>query len=238
MLAANKPMLGLAARVGFSVSIDPDDRSIRLCRLRLQRLSSASWARRIFCSRGGRARLLSRLGLHGLVALDRRALSRDAAGLLSSTEVEAIRGRIAALTSLPARPKLNRNDFLGALAIFLIVVPSTFPLVLPFVLIADVATAKTVSRAIALAMLFFGGLALGRYADYGSWKIGIMNGGGSTSTSRLNSCAISTRGPTVISTPGASWASGRPSGCAPGLRSPLRRKAFTSDENTRATGMG
>jgi RimJ/RimL family protein N-acetyltransferase len=35
VLAANKPMLGLAARVGFSVSIDPDDRSIRLCRLRL-----------------------------------------------------------------------------------------------------------------------------------------------------------------------------------------------------------
>jgi RimJ/RimL family protein N-acetyltransferase len=35
VLAANKPMLGLAARVGFSVSIDPDDRSIRLCHLRL-----------------------------------------------------------------------------------------------------------------------------------------------------------------------------------------------------------
>ena len=35
VLAANKPMLGLAARVGFDVSIDPDDRSIRLCRLRL-----------------------------------------------------------------------------------------------------------------------------------------------------------------------------------------------------------
>jgi len=35
VLASNKPMLRLAARVGFSVSIDPDDRSIRLCRLRL-----------------------------------------------------------------------------------------------------------------------------------------------------------------------------------------------------------
>ena len=35
VLAANKPMLGLAARVGFDVSIDPGDRSIRLCRLRL-----------------------------------------------------------------------------------------------------------------------------------------------------------------------------------------------------------
>ena len=25
-----------------------------------------------------------------------------------------------------------------------------------------------------LAMLFFGGLALGRYAGYGSWKVGFM----------------------------------------------------------------
>jgi len=35
VLAANKPMLRLAARVGFSVSPDPDDRSVRICRLRL-----------------------------------------------------------------------------------------------------------------------------------------------------------------------------------------------------------
>jgi acetyltransferase len=35
VLAANKPMLRLAARVGFSVSTDPDDASLRICRLRL-----------------------------------------------------------------------------------------------------------------------------------------------------------------------------------------------------------
>jgi hypothetical protein len=106
-----------------------------------------------------------------------RALSRDVAGLVTSAEVEAMRGRIAALTSLPERPRLNGDDFLAALAIFLIVVASTFPVVLPFALIADVETAKNVSRAIALAMLFFGGLALGRYAGYGSWKVGLMMAG-------------------------------------------------------------
>ncbi len=103
-----------------------------------------------------------------------RAFSRDAAGLVSTAEVEAIRGRIVALSSLPARPKLNRDDLLAALAIFLIVVASTFPVVLPFALIEDVTMAKNVSRAVALAMLFFGGLALGRYAGYGSWKVGFM----------------------------------------------------------------
>src|SRR5664279_4283602 len=55
------------------------------------------------------------------------SLSKVAAGLVSSAEIEAMRGRIVELTSLPARPKLNRDDLVAALAIFLIVVASTFP---------------------------------------------------------------------------------------------------------------
>jgi VIT1/CCC1 family predicted Fe2+/Mn2+ transporter len=106
-----------------------------------------------------------------------RSLSRFAAGLVSSEEIEGIRRRIVALPSVPERPRLKRDDLVASLAIFLIVVASTFPVVLPFVLINDVGTAKTVSRAIALAMLFFGGLALGRYAGYGSWKVGFMMAG-------------------------------------------------------------
>ncbi len=103
-----------------------------------------------------------------------RLLSRAASSLVSQAEVEAIRGRIVALSSVPARPTLGWDDLLAALAIFLIVVAATFPVVLPFALIQDVGTAKTVSRVIALAMLFFGGLALGRYAGYGSWRVGLM----------------------------------------------------------------
>lgn len=102
-----------------------------------------------------------------------QSLSQAAARLLSATEVEAVRGRIVAMTSLPQQPVLKTQDLLAALAIFLIVVASTFPVVLPFVLISDVGTAKNASRAISLAMLFFGGLALGRYAGYGSWKVGL-----------------------------------------------------------------
>jgi hypothetical protein len=102
-----------------------------------------------------------------------QSLSQAAARLLSVTEVEAVRGRIVAMTSLPEQPVLKTQDLLAALAIFLIVVASTFPVVLPFALISDVGTAKNASRAISLAMLFFGGLALGRYAGYGSWKVGL-----------------------------------------------------------------
>jgi VIT1/CCC1 family predicted Fe2+/Mn2+ transporter len=102
------------------------------------------------------------------------SLSRTVAGLVSSAEIAAIRGRIVALSSVPAKPTLSWNDLLAAVAIFLIVVASTFPVVLPFAFIQDVATARMVSRAIALAMLFFGRLAFGRYAGYGSWKAGFM----------------------------------------------------------------
>lgn len=102
------------------------------------------------------------------------SLSKVMAGLVSTTEIEAMRGRVVALPSVPERPKLKSDDFLAALGVFLWVVVSTFPVVLPFVLIDDVATAKNLSRGIALVMLFIGGLVLGRYAGYGSWKVGLM----------------------------------------------------------------
>jgi len=35
VLAANKPMLRLAARLGFGISSDPEDRTVSICRLRL-----------------------------------------------------------------------------------------------------------------------------------------------------------------------------------------------------------
>jgi len=110
-------------------------------------------------------------------ALIKSALSKVGASLVSTAEIEAMRGRILALTDLPAAPTLTRHDLTAALAIFLIVVAATFPVVLPFALIDDVGLAKNVSRAIAVAMLFFGGLALGRYAGYGSWKVGLLMAG-------------------------------------------------------------
>jgi hypothetical protein len=102
------------------------------------------------------------------------SLSRVAAGLVSPVEVEAVRARVAALRTMPTRPRLGWRDVVMALQIFLIVVVSTFPVVLPFLLSQDVTLAQNISRAIALAMLFLGGLALGRYAGYGSWRVGLL----------------------------------------------------------------
>ena len=107
-------------------------------------------------------------------ALIEGELAPVAAGLVATTEVEAIRSRIVALPEPAARAKLNRDDLLAALAIFIVVVVSTFPVVLPFALMHDVGAAKNASRVIALAMLFLAGLALGRYAGYGAWRAGLM----------------------------------------------------------------
>jgi hypothetical protein len=103
-----------------------------------------------------------------------RELSRVMGHLVSSTELEAIRGRIVALPSVPSRPTLHWEDVRAALAIFFIVVAATFPVVLPFAFISDVETATNASRALSLAMLFIGGLALGHYAGYGSLRVGFM----------------------------------------------------------------
>ena len=105
------------------------------------------------------------------------ALSAPVAKLMTMTEIEAMRGRLIALPDVPERPRLQRDDFAAAFGVFLIVVASTFPVALPFVFIQDAGTALFVSRAIGLVMMFMGGLALGRYAGYGSWKTGFMMAG-------------------------------------------------------------
>jgi hypothetical protein len=92
--------------------------------------------------------------------------------LLTAAEIEAIRARLTS-AALPDRPRLNARDFTGALGIFIIVVLSTFPVALPFVLFSDVTTALVVSRTLTLLMLFGGGMALGHYAGFGGWRAGL-----------------------------------------------------------------
>jgi hypothetical protein len=105
-------------------------------------------------------------------ALVRRELLAALPRVTTEAQVEAIRERLLALDAVPGKVELDGRDAMAALGIFFIVVLSTFPVVLPFAFLADADVAKWVSRGLALAMLFFGGLALGKYAGYGSWKAG------------------------------------------------------------------
>lgn len=70
--------------------------------------------------------------------------------------------------------RMTWRDLHGALAVFLLVFLSTFPVVLPFVFIADAGLAQRVSSAVAIAMLFVCGAAWGRYAGTGPLRTGAV----------------------------------------------------------------
>ena len=81
-------------------------------------------------------------------------------------------GTVTERTREQKRPRLNARDFQGALGIFLLVTVSTFPLVLPFMLMRDLGPALAASRGVAVVMLFLCGWVLARHAGGSSWVAG------------------------------------------------------------------
>ncbi len=94
--------------------------------------------------------------------------------ILSAGVLEEIRAAIAADVRDAPRPRINRDDFAGALGVFLLVVLGTLPVTLPFAFLSDVGLAMRVSQGIGLAMLFLNGSALGHYAGFGAWRSGFV----------------------------------------------------------------
>jgi len=72
------------------------------------------------------------------------------------------------------RVGLTGEDLRGALGVFLLVFLSTFPVVLPFVFMADLWQAMRVSAAVAITMLFLCGYGWGRYGGVTPWLSGLM----------------------------------------------------------------
>jgi VIT1/CCC1 family predicted Fe2+/Mn2+ transporter len=87
-------------------------------------------------------------------------------------QLEFIRQRLLKLPD-PERPRLSKRDGLGAIGICLLSFLSTFPIVIPFLLIGDARLALRLSNAVAIAMLFICGYAFGRYAGYRPWVTGL-----------------------------------------------------------------
>ncbi len=99
----------------------------------------------------------------------------ELSGALGEAEIDRVRQWIFAQpTSAAGGIGITRGDLLGALAVFLLVFLSTFPVVLPFVFISDPGTAKRVSAAVAIVMLFLCGYVWGRYADVKPWRTGFV----------------------------------------------------------------
>jgi hypothetical protein len=125
---------------------------------------------------------------HGLVMLrrlraaaepaDGRGIVADAlppvvASVMAPEQLEQIRRQLAGM-ELPARAWLGGRDWLGALGVCLLVFLSTFPVVIPFMIVDDARAALRWSNAVGVAMLFLVGFAFGRHAGISGWSMGAV----------------------------------------------------------------
>jgi VIT1/CCC1 family predicted Fe2+/Mn2+ transporter len=94
--------------------------------------------------------------------------------VLVPEQLERLRQRLAELPEPPRRPSLERRDFMGALAVCLVVFLSTLPVVLPFLFMSDALRALRISNAIAIAMLFGCGYSVGRMTNYHPLGTGLV----------------------------------------------------------------
>lgn len=95
----------------------------------------------------------------------REVLPESVVAITGPVELEAMRQRIVAAGGR-TRPLLTSRDCVEALAVFVLVVLATFPVVIPFLLVENVATAMRLSQVTTLIMLFLAGHALARYGGY------------------------------------------------------------------------
>ena len=95
------------------------------------------------------------------------------ASVVSYGAFEEIRTNLNRLPEPHGRPKLTKEDWLGAFAVFLAVFLSTFPVVVPFFIVSDAGLGLRISNGIAVVMLFLCGYAFGRYAGYRPWRMGL-----------------------------------------------------------------
>ena len=101
------------------------------------------------------------------------ALPPLAAAALGPPELEKIRLHLANLPEPASHPRLSKRDWLGACAVFLLVVLSTFPVTVPFVFLQNVRLANRLSNLIAIGLLFVTGTAFGRHTGYHPRTMGI-----------------------------------------------------------------
>jgi VIT1/CCC1 family predicted Fe2+/Mn2+ transporter len=107
---------------------------------------------------------------HRLIA---DALPSVVASILEPAELESLHHRLKQLPEPSGPARLRKDDWLGALGVFLLVFVSTFPVAIPFIFMHNAGPALRVSNAIAIVLLFILGYAFGRGAARNPWVMGI-----------------------------------------------------------------
>jgi len=101
------------------------------------------------------------------------ALPNVVASVLKPAELEAVSQRLKELPEPPEKERLGKEDWLGAVGVFLLVFLCTFPVVIPFLVMRNAGPALRVSNVIAIVMLFLTGYAFGRMTGRHPWLIGV-----------------------------------------------------------------
>src|SRR5215471_3505536 len=97
------------------------------------------------------------------------------ASVLTQEQLELMRQKLRHLPEPPMRPFLTKKDWVGAVAVCLLVFLSTLPVAIPFMLTNDARMALRVSNAIAIVMLFLCGYLFGRHAGLRPWLSGVSS---------------------------------------------------------------
>ena len=105
------------------------------------------------------------------------ALPPTVASILTPAELESMRQRLIQLPEPAARARLSKHDWLGATGVFLVVFLSTFPVVIPFIVMRSAGPALRVSNGVAIVMLFLTGWAFGRITGHHPGLVGLGDGG-------------------------------------------------------------
>ena len=86
--------------------------------------------------------------------------------ILEPDEIDKLNHRLIKVDILPLKREKKFSDFRAAFLIFLLVFACTFPVALPFIFLTNTALALRISNGIALLILFFGGISVGKYSGF------------------------------------------------------------------------
>ena len=101
------------------------------------------------------------------------ALPRELAAILPLEQLEVMRQKLQQLPEPSPGPGLTKRDWTGAVGLCLLSFLSTFPVVIPFLLLSDARLALRVSYAVAIVMLFCCGYVFGIRSGLRPWAAGL-----------------------------------------------------------------
>src|SRR5262245_15929822 len=90
------------------------------------------------------------------------------ASIMGAEDLEKLRRGLLRMRDVRSSPSLTRDDWVGALLVFL----STFPVVIPFLLFSRVSLALRISNLVVIVMLFVLGYRLGQHSGHTPWRMG------------------------------------------------------------------